>query len=107
MAYAFAELGVKTFRAKICFDNAASLALFAGLGYAEVSRSDIFREATLELSLGGGGRGGGSGGGKGGVRLEEDAAAVAAAVARVTERARARTLLGGVWDSVVKGAHGE
>jgi RimJ/RimL family protein N-acetyltransferase len=49
-AHAVARLGVRLFRAKIGFDNAASLALFAALGYREVSRSEVFREATLELA---------------------------------------------------------
>ena len=51
MGYAVVELGVRRFRAKIGFDNAPSLALFSGLGYTEVSRSDVFREATLELRV--------------------------------------------------------
>ena len=49
MAYGAVVLGVTTFVAKIGFDNAASLNLFAGLGYVERSSSEIFREKTLTL----------------------------------------------------------
>ncbi len=41
--------GVTRFCAKIGFDNAASLGLFKKLGYTEASRSDIFREVTLQF----------------------------------------------------------
>ena len=42
-------LGVKTFRAKIGFDNAPSLALFRDkMKFREKSVSDVFREVTLE-----------------------------------------------------------
>jgi RimJ/RimL family protein N-acetyltransferase len=50
MAWAIRNTGVQRFRAKIGFDNAPSLALFRKLGFAEVSRSEVFREATLELA---------------------------------------------------------
>jgi len=50
MAYGTFQMGVRTFRAKVGFDNLASLALFQGLGYTEVSRSEVFREVTLEVS---------------------------------------------------------
>lgn len=39
------------FRAKVGEANGASLALMAKLGYAEVSRSSIFKEVTLELEV--------------------------------------------------------
>ena len=42
-----------TFRAKIGDDNLPSQNLFKSLGYEQVSRSDVFKEVTLEL---GGGR---------------------------------------------------
>ena len=49
IAYAHMALGVNTFRAKIGFDNAPSLALFRDkMGFEEKSRSDVFREVTLE-----------------------------------------------------------
>lgn len=44
--------GVSRFRAKIGFANAGSLALFRKLGFAEVGRSEVFKEATLELHIG-------------------------------------------------------
>jgi RimJ/RimL family protein N-acetyltransferase len=53
MAYAVEALGARTFRAKIGFANEASRSLFARLGFEEVSRSEVFREATLELALDG------------------------------------------------------
>ena len=49
MAYGAIELGTTTFTAKIGFENAASNALFRGLGYEEKSRSDVFEETTYEL----------------------------------------------------------
>ncbi|WIA12789.1 hypothetical protein OEZ85_006420 [Tetradesmus obliquus] len=50
MAYGVKFLGVTKFRVKIGENNAASLALFsAKLGFAEVSRSAVFKEVTLEL----------------------------------------------------------
>lgn len=55
MAYASTDLRATRFRAKIGYDNHASDALFRSLGFAEVSRSDIFREATLEWSVAGDG----------------------------------------------------
>lgn len=55
MAYASTDLRATRFRAKIGYDNHASDALFRSLGFAEVSRSDIFREATLEWNVAGDG----------------------------------------------------
>lgn len=40
------------FRAKISESNAASLALFAKLGYEHKNRSAVFQEITLELGKG-------------------------------------------------------
>jgi len=49
MSYCHMALGVKTFRAKIGFDNAPSLALFRDkMKFREKSSSDVFREVTLE-----------------------------------------------------------
>lgn len=45
------EQGVSCFRAKIGVTNAASLSLFKKLGFGEVSRSDVFQEATLEYYI--------------------------------------------------------
>jgi RimJ/RimL family protein N-acetyltransferase len=50
MTYAISKLNVTTFRAKIGDDNLPSQSLFKSLGYAQVSRSEIFKEVTLELS---------------------------------------------------------
>ena len=51
MAYGSTSLGITTFVAKIGDANAPSLGLFASLGFQEVSRSDVFKEATLELRV--------------------------------------------------------
>lgn len=45
--------GISCFQAKIGFSNAASLRLFGRLGYVEVSRSQMFKEATLRLEVSG------------------------------------------------------
>jgi RimJ/RimL family protein N-acetyltransferase len=47
MGYAVHELGVRTFVAKIGFDNEKSIALFRKLGFAERSTSEVFRETTF------------------------------------------------------------
>ena len=46
-----ATQAVSRFQAKIGFANAASLALFQKLGYSEIGRSEVFKEATLELRI--------------------------------------------------------
>jgi RimJ/RimL family protein N-acetyltransferase len=52
MAYGVKFLAVTKFRVKIGENNAASLALFSEkLGFAEVSRSAVFKEVTLELAV--------------------------------------------------------
>jgi hypothetical protein len=52
MAYGVKFLGVTKFRVKIGESNAASLALFSEkLWFAEVSRSAVFKEVTLELAV--------------------------------------------------------
>ena len=51
MAYGITQLGVIKFRAKIGQSNEASLSLFKKLGYQEVSRSEVFKEVTLELPI--------------------------------------------------------
>lgn len=43
--------GVTKFRAKIGETNAPSIQLMTKLGFAEVSRSSIFKEVTLELPV--------------------------------------------------------
>lgn len=43
--------GVTKFRAKIGQTNAPSIQLMIKLGFAEVSRSSIFKEVTLELPV--------------------------------------------------------
>ncbi|KAL3145230.1 hypothetical protein ABBQ32_000977 [Trebouxia sp. C0010 RCD-2024] len=53
MAYCVKHLGISCFQAKIGFSNAASLRLFGRLGYVEVSRSQMFKEATLRLEVSG------------------------------------------------------
>ncbi|KAK2077544.1 hypothetical protein QBZ16_004389 [Prototheca wickerhamii] len=49
MTYAVDTLNVSLFRAKIGEQNTPSLRLFHKLGFKEVSRSEYFKEATLEL----------------------------------------------------------
>lgn len=51
MAYAVKYLGIRCFQAKIGLGNQSSLNLFGKLGYAEISRSRIFNEATLNLQI--------------------------------------------------------
>ena len=43
--------GITCFQAKIGLSNESSLNLFGKLGYAEISRSKIFNEATLNLQI--------------------------------------------------------
>ena len=43
--------GITCFQAKIGLGNQSSLDLFGKLGYAEISRSRIFNEATLNLQI--------------------------------------------------------
>ena len=47
----FCLQGVSRFRAKIGIANTGSLALFQKLGYREVWRNEVFKEATLELHI--------------------------------------------------------
>ncbi|XP_046326244.2 N-acetyltransferase 9-like protein isoform X1 [Haliotis rufescens] len=49
MRYGIEALGLTKITAKIGFSNAPSLAMFNKLGFVEVSRSDMFKEVTLEM----------------------------------------------------------
>ncbi|XP_062027817.1 GCN5-related N-acetyltransferase 9 isoform X2 [Rosa rugosa] len=51
MAFAVVNLGIHIFRVKIGESNGASLSLFQKLGFEETSRSEIFKEVTLELNV--------------------------------------------------------
>ncbi|RKP02264.1 hypothetical protein CXG81DRAFT_10948 [Caulochytrium protostelioides] len=51
LGYGADQLGLRRFEAKIAVANAASIALFASLGFREVSRSAIFEEVTLRIVL--------------------------------------------------------
>ncbi|KAI9382675.1 hypothetical protein POPTR_014G161800v4 [Populus trichocarpa] len=51
MAYAVRDLGIHVFRAKIGESNGSSLNMFCNLGFQETSRSEIFKEVTLELPM--------------------------------------------------------
>ena len=54
-SFLIAAQGVTKFVAKIGETNLASQALFQRLGYAQTSRSEVFKEVTLEVSGGSGG----------------------------------------------------
>ena len=49
MYYGHTYLNVELFSVKIGYDNLASIKLFSKLGFTEVSKSDVFREVTLNL----------------------------------------------------------
>ncbi|KAJ6723789.1 N-ACETYLTRANSFERASE 9 [Salix koriyanagi] len=51
MAYAVQDLGIHVFRAKIGESNGSSLHMFLNMGFQETSRSEIFKEVTLELPM--------------------------------------------------------
>ncbi|XP_067671120.1 N-acetyltransferase 9-like protein isoform X1 [Haliotis asinina] len=51
MRYGVAVLGLTKITAKIGYSNSPSLAMFNKLGFIEVSRSDMFKEVTLELMV--------------------------------------------------------
>ncbi|XP_020555099.1 N-acetyltransferase 9-like protein isoform X3 [Sesamum indicum] len=51
MAFAIESFGIHLFRAKIGESNEASLNLFQKLGFKETSRSEIFKEVTVELPI--------------------------------------------------------
>ncbi|KAJ6674598.1 N-ACETYLTRANSFERASE 9 [Salix viminalis] len=51
MAYVVQDLGIHVFRAKIGESNGSSLHMFHNLGFQETSRSEIFKEVTLELPM--------------------------------------------------------
>ncbi|XP_048762712.2 N-acetyltransferase 9-like protein [Ostrea edulis] len=50
--YGWEKLKLQRVRAKIGMDNQPSIKMFTKYGFREVSRSDIFKELTLELNLG-------------------------------------------------------
>ncbi len=49
MAYAYSQLGMRLFRAKILESNLPSIALFASLNFKEVGRVAVFQEVHMEL----------------------------------------------------------
>lgn len=51
MGFVIESLGIHTFRAKIGDSNEPSLNMFRKMGFKEISRSEIFREVTLELRV--------------------------------------------------------
>uniref|UniRef100_T1JLQ3 N-acetyltransferase 9-like protein n=1 Tax=Strigamia maritima TaxID=126957 RepID=T1JLQ3_STRMM len=51
LRYGIEELRIKTFVAKIGYSNTASKSLFAKTGFVQVSKSDVFHEETLELTI--------------------------------------------------------
>jgi hypothetical protein len=53
MAYAYSQLGVTLFRAKILESNNPSISLFMSLGYKETKRVAVFKEVYLEFKVDG------------------------------------------------------
>lgn len=51
MRYGIEELDMKRFTAKIGMDNTPSLSMFKSIGFSEISKSEVFNEITLELSV--------------------------------------------------------
>lgn len=51
LCYGIQNLSIKTYQAKISYDNEASLNMFRKLKFDEISRSDIFKEITLQKSV--------------------------------------------------------
>ena len=51
LRYGAETLGLAHFQVKIGFDNEPSRRMFAGLGFAETGRSEVFREVTLEAGV--------------------------------------------------------
>ncbi|XP_043238505.1 N-acetyltransferase 9-like isoform X2 [Amphibalanus amphitrite] len=51
LRYGVETLGLTRFEVKIGFDNEASQRMFAGMGFSEAGRSEVFREVTLEVAV--------------------------------------------------------
>ncbi|CAH1794231.1 unnamed protein product [Owenia fusiformis] len=51
MKYGIDELNVSVYTVKIGFDNNISLNMFTKLGFSEVSKSEVFKEVTLQLDI--------------------------------------------------------
>ncbi|KAH3863476.1 N-acetyltransferase 9-like protein isoform X3 [Dreissena polymorpha] len=51
MIFGFEELSIRRYTAKIGYSNETSLKMFSKLGFTEVSRSEVFKEVTLELRV--------------------------------------------------------
>ena len=51
LRYGIETLSLTRFEVKIGFDNEASRRMFAGMGFAETGRSEVFREVTLEAAV--------------------------------------------------------
>lgn len=51
MQYGLQNLGIKTCQAKIGMDNVISISMFKKMNFKEVSRSNVFQEVTLQLSM--------------------------------------------------------
>lgn len=51
MRYGVETLNMNRFTSKIGMDNKPSLKMFQGIGFTEISRSDVFKEITLELNI--------------------------------------------------------
>jgi hypothetical protein len=56
LRYGAERLGLRGFEAKIKVDNTPSIHLFTKIGFAEVSRSEVFEEVTLAWEAGPAGR---------------------------------------------------
>jgi len=51
LRYGVEELNVREYTAKIGITNTTSLKLFSSIGFAEVSRSEVFHEVTLKCDV--------------------------------------------------------
>lgn len=48
LLYGINFININTFVAKISFDNIISMRMFNKIGFTEISRSEVFKEVTLE-----------------------------------------------------------
>lgn len=51
LLYGIKHINLKVFEAKISYENEISISMFKKLGFEEKSRSEIFKEITLEKTV--------------------------------------------------------